>query len=131
MVNNGCIYCGGSLASVGRTGEHVIPKTLGCTEAMKCVCFSCNQSFSIMDNVVATRSPIRIASWHKDRRKDSRWWEVDRDLNDLLLETMPSGDLTTWTLCPQIIFVAGVPPGVERTTNVMKLHRVGEPVKLG
>ena len=26
----------------------------------------------------------------------------------------------------EVIFVAGVPPGVSRSTNVMKLHRVGE-----
>ncbi len=30
----------------------------------------------------------------------------------------------------EVVFVAGVPPGVARTTNVMKLHRIGEPVKL-
>lgn len=29
----------------------------------------------------------------------------------------------------QVLFVAGVPPGVARTTNVMKLHRIGEPVR--
>lgn len=30
----------------------------------------------------------------------------------------------------EIVFVAGVPPGVARSTNVMKLHRIGEEVKL-
>jgi pyruvate kinase len=30
----------------------------------------------------------------------------------------------------EIVFVAGVPPGVSRSTNVMKLHRVGEESKL-
>lgn len=30
----------------------------------------------------------------------------------------------------QVIFVAGVPPGVAASTNVMKLHRIGEEVKL-
>ena len=30
----------------------------------------------------------------------------------------------------QVVFVAGVPPGVARSTNVMKLHRIGDPVKL-
>ncbi|HEV8113505.1 MAG TPA: pyruvate kinase [Planctomycetota bacterium] len=29
-----------------------------------------------------------------------------------------------------IVFVAGVPPGISRTTNVMKLHHIGEEVKL-
>jgi pyruvate kinase len=29
----------------------------------------------------------------------------------------------------QVLFVAGVPPGVARTTNVLKLHRIGEPVR--
>jgi pyruvate kinase len=29
-----------------------------------------------------------------------------------------------------IVFVAGVPSGISRTTNVMKLHRIGEEVKL-
>jgi pyruvate kinase len=30
----------------------------------------------------------------------------------------------------EIVFVAGVPPGISRTTNMMKLHRIGEEVKL-
>ncbi len=30
----------------------------------------------------------------------------------------------------EVVLVAGVPPGVARSTNVMKLHRIGEPVKL-
>ncbi|MHC4261320.1 MAG: pyruvate kinase [Planctomycetota bacterium] len=29
----------------------------------------------------------------------------------------------------QVLFVAGVPPGVARTTNLMKLHRIGERVR--
>jgi pyruvate kinase len=30
----------------------------------------------------------------------------------------------------QVVFVAGVPPGVASTTNVLKLHRIGDPIKL-
>jgi pyruvate kinase len=30
----------------------------------------------------------------------------------------------------EVIFVAGVPPGVSRSTNVMKLHRIGEVTRL-
>jgi pyruvate kinase len=30
----------------------------------------------------------------------------------------------------EIVFVAGVPPGVSRTTNVLKLHRIGEEIRL-
>jgi pyruvate kinase len=30
----------------------------------------------------------------------------------------------------EIVFVAGVPPGVSRSTNVMKLHRIGEATRL-
>ena len=30
----------------------------------------------------------------------------------------------------EVVFVAGVPPGVVRSTNVMKLHRIGEEIKL-
>lgn len=29
-----------------------------------------------------------------------------------------------------VVFVAGVPPGVVRSTNVLKLHRIGDPIKL-
>ena len=29
----------------------------------------------------------------------------------------------------EVVFVAGVPPGVAKSTNVMKLHRIGEEVK--
>ena len=31
----------------------------------------------------------------------------------------------------EVVFVAGVPPGVARSTNVLKLHRIGDPIKLG
>ncbi|MEX1025896.1 MAG: pyruvate kinase [Planctomycetota bacterium] len=34
------------------------------------------------------------------------------------------------TIGERIVFVAGVPPGVARSTNVMKLHRIGETVRL-
>ena len=30
----------------------------------------------------------------------------------------------------EVIFVAGVPPGVSRSTNVMKLHRIGEMTRM-
>jgi len=30
----------------------------------------------------------------------------------------------------EVVFVAGVPPGVVNSTNVMKLHRIGESTKL-
>jgi pyruvate kinase len=30
----------------------------------------------------------------------------------------------------EVVFVAGVPPGVSRSTNVMKLHRIGEATRL-
>jgi pyruvate kinase len=29
----------------------------------------------------------------------------------------------------EVVLVAGVPPGVARSTNVMKLHRIGEVVR--
>ena len=47
-------------------------------------------------------------------------WEASRRLLDLGVASF--GD--------EVVFVAGVPPGISRTTNVMKLHRVGEPVRL-
>jgi pyruvate kinase len=31
----------------------------------------------------------------------------------------------------RVVFVAGVPPAVARSTNVLKLHRIGDPIKLG
>ena len=34
------------------------------------------------------------------------------------------------TMGENVVFVAGVPPGVARSTNVMKLHRIGDPVRL-
>ena len=29
-----------------------------------------------------------------------------------------------------IVFVAGVPPGVAKSTNVIKVHRIGDPVRM-
>jgi pyruvate kinase len=31
----------------------------------------------------------------------------------------------------EVVFVAGVPPGIARSTNLMKMHRIGEEAKLG
>ncbi len=31
----------------------------------------------------------------------------------------------------RVVFVAGVPPAMARSTNVLKLHRIGDPIKLG
>jgi pyruvate kinase len=31
----------------------------------------------------------------------------------------------------RVVFVAGVPPAMTRSTNVLKLHRIGDPIKLG
>ncbi len=31
----------------------------------------------------------------------------------------------------EVVFVAGVPAGVARSTNLMKLHRIGEPIQMG
>jgi pyruvate kinase len=30
----------------------------------------------------------------------------------------------------EVVFVAGVPPGIASSTNVVKLHRIGEEAKL-
>jgi len=38
-------------------------------------------------------------------------------------------DRFTWWLESTPV-VAGVPPGVSRSTNVMKLHRIGEPTTM-
>jgi pyruvate kinase len=29
-----------------------------------------------------------------------------------------------------VVFVSGVPPGVTRATNVMKVHKIGEPIRM-
>ena len=49
--------------------------------------------------------------------------DLDYDLADGMQRGMAQkGDV--------IVFVAGVPPGIARSTNVMKLHRIGEEVKM-
>ncbi len=55
----------------------------------------------------------------------------EQSLEDMLY--MASEMLVVRGFCDyddQIVFVAGVPPGTSRSTNVMKLHRVGEEVRL-
>jgi pyruvate kinase len=55
----------------------------------------------------------------------------ERSLEDMLWQA--SRMLLERGLCEfgdEVVFVAGVPPRVSRTTNVMKLHRIGEPIRL-
>ena len=55
----------------------------------------------------------------------------EASLEDMLHEAQEM--LVERLLCAhgeEVIFVAGVPPGVARSTNVMKLHRIGEQVRM-
>lgn len=49
------------------------------------------------------------------------------DMLDKAVELLLARGLVT--MGEEVVFVAGVPPGVAKSTNVMKLHRIGEVVK--
>lgn len=69
---------------------------------------------------VSVLSHVRAIPFPREKSLEDMLWAASRLLLDMKLATF--GD--------PVVFVAGVPPGVSRTTNVIKLHRIGEPVRL-
>ena len=74
------------------------------------------------------RKPMLV---HPGLEKTTDVFRREKSLEDMLY--MASEMLVVRGLAhygDTIVFVAGVPPGVKSTTNVMKLHRIGEEVKM-
>ncbi|MCH2106029.1 MAG: pyruvate kinase [Planctomycetes bacterium] len=66
---------------------------------------------------LANVRPVPVARWSslEDMLQEGSKMLIERGYAE-------SGEL--------IVFVAGVPPGVAKTTNVMKVHRIGDPIRL-
>lgn len=97
-----CLYCG----KVGPpTKEHVVPKALGGTRQIKCVCSTCNnRTLSELDDELATKSPLSLVIGAELLKKSRYTWDVDHSDGNLLLEAkadVSAGNMIVW---PQIIF---------------------------
>ena len=66
---------------------------------------------------LANVRPVPVARWSslEDMLQEGSKMLIERGYAE-------SGEL--------IVFVAGVPPGIAKTTNVMKVHRIGDPIRL-
>lgn len=97
-----CIYCGNSCRGV-RRGEHVVPRSLGCTRTLKSVCQECNGHLSIVDKELVSKSPLEIiASEELDKTADGIW-----DYNaqfDVSLEAYVLPGHEAPMLWPQVVF---------------------------
>ncbi|MEO0651452.1 MAG: pyruvate kinase [Planctomycetota bacterium] len=70
-------------------------------------------------NLMSILAAVRPMLYGRDKNLEDMLWNASLFLQDKGL--VRGGE--------QVIFVAGVPPGVARTTNLMKLHRIGERVR--
>ncbi|QDU69352.1 pyruvate kinase [Engelhardtia mirabilis] len=70
-------------------------------------------------NLMAMLAHVRPILYGRDRNLEDMMFNASLFLQDKGL--VRGGE--------QVLFVAGVPPGVARTTNLMKLHRIGERVR--
>jgi pyruvate kinase len=70
-------------------------------------------------NLMSVLAHVRPLLYGRDKNLEDMLWNASLFLQDRGL--VRGGE--------QVLFVAGVPPGVARTTNLMKLHRIGERVR--
>jgi pyruvate kinase len=70
-------------------------------------------------NLMSVLASVRPMLYGRDKNLEDMLWNASLFLQDKGL--VRGGE--------QVLFVAGVPPGVARTTNLMKLHRIGERVR--
>lgn len=101
-----CIYCDGVLRQIGK-GEHIIPKALGSTAKIRCVCGDCNNEFSVLDKHLLMNSPIYLIHYRIHGTKGGHWYEIDKDDDNLIIQVCPNRTQTSWPACPQIIFCEG------------------------
>ncbi|MBN2472973.1 MAG: HNH endonuclease [Pirellulales bacterium] len=97
-----CVYCGkpGKLSR-----EHIIPKALGGTRCIQCVCPTCNNGvLSQLDEELTQRSPISLVLPSHMGQSSGLTWDVDHSANHLLLEAHADTGNSTMRLWPQIIF---------------------------
>jgi len=102
MEGQRCIYCGSQVRAV-RKGEHIVPESLGCVLALRCVCGKCNNEMSGIDKELVSQTPLHIiASQALDKSSDGVWdYEAGYDL---ALEARVVEQFTSPVLWPQVVF---------------------------
>lgn len=113
-----CIYCG---RSVGRQkkGEHIIPKSIGGkltlndknatslqSGRIRRVCTKCNGKCSVIDEELASKSPIHHFVWQVLGRNPLGVFDYDAK-EDLLVEARPLPDNISPAIWPQVILMEG------------------------
>lgn len=98
-----CIYCGGSTSGV-RGGEHVIPKALGGTCRLRCVCSQCNGEFSDLDKELCSRSPLSVVVQQELGTESTATWDYNSTY-DIALEARIQPGFVSPVLWPQLILL--------------------------
>ena len=101
-----CIYCGQGLRGVSK-GEHVVPKALGTTVAIRKVCNDCNSNeLSRLDNELVSASPLHIAAREVLDINGNNIWDYNAQL-DLAVEGRLVKNPRAVVQWPQIILDDG------------------------
>ncbi len=96
------MYCGSPVGRV-RRGEHVVPKSLGCVVALRCVCNGCNNAMSVIDKELVSKTPLGIVAQQELDTSTDGLWDYNAE-HDLALEARIVKELDAPALWPQVVF---------------------------
>lgn len=97
-----CIYCDRPITKICK--EHVIPKALGATKKLSCVCSDCNNKIlSQLDNELVSCPHIRLPIEKELKTSIECLWDYNKGL-DLAIEAYQLLDFDSLKLWPQVIF---------------------------
>lgn len=109
-----CLYCGLPATGV-RKGEHVIPESLGGTQTIRNVCNKCNTDFSLLDNELASRSPLQVLVQQNLDQRCGYVWSYNR-IHNVAAEAYILRDCVAPCLWPQLVFLG------EKTVFMFDMH---------
>jgi len=111
-----CIYCEGKTISRGK-GEHIIPEALGCIDALKNVCWKCNNKLSLPIQEFVEKSPLHLVSAEEFGNSKDTVWSYNPAINTVAEER--KSDFEPW---PQLIFTRPKPIFLVSSTETKNVN---------
>jgi hypothetical protein len=118
-----CIYCGGGVRRQ-KKGEHIIPNALGgelTLDRDRRVCGNCNNIFSVIDNELASKSPLQDFAWQVLSKNSPVVWDYD-PVDNLVLKARILPSYQSPALWPQLVFYDR---GWQFRADIAELERIG------